>query len=169
MRRERESSLRVNALQDELDITTASISNIQEISTSLDSVITSLRSGLDSSSTNLLEKFNRSMATSLLLSNADDYTALANSVKESISYSSALNNSDYFGTLRDMQFAQSVAANNFENININLEDELSVLQKIANNTNEMIDALSNLTSAVKTLNDSNSTIATNTADSRIAI
>jgi hypothetical protein len=163
------SSLRVNALQDELDITTASISNIQEISTSLDSVITSLRSGLDSSSTNLLEKFNRSMATSLLLSNADDYTALANSVKESISYSSALNNSDYFGTLRDMQFAQSVAANNFENININLEDELSVLQKIANNTNEMIDALSNLTSAVKTLNDSNSTIATNTADSRIAI
>ncbi len=163
------SSLRVSALQDELDITNTSISNIQEISTSLDSVITSLRSGLDSSSTNLLEKFNRSMATSLLLSNADDYTALANSVKESISYSSALNNSDYFGSLRDMQFAQSVAANNFENININLEDELSVLQKIANNTNEMIDALSNLTSAVKTLNDSNSTIATNTAESRMAI
>lgn len=162
------SSLRVSALQDELDITNTSISNIQEISTSLDSVITSLRSGLDSSSTNLLDKFNRSMATSLLLSNADDYTALANSVKESINYSSALNNSDYFGSLRDMQFAQSVAANNFENININLEDELSVLQKIANNTNEMIDALSNLTSAVKTLNESSSATASNTAVSRIA-
>lgn len=80
------------------------------MSSSLDTVITSLRSGLDTSSTNLLEKFNSSMATSLLLSNGSDYTSLANSVKESINYSSALNNSDYFGSLKDMQYAQSVAA-----------------------------------------------------------
>jgi len=160
------SSLRVSALQDELDITNTSISNIQEISTSLDSVISSLRSGLDSSSTNLLEKFNKSLATSLLLSNADDYTALANSVKDTISYSSALNNSDYFGTLRDMQYAQATAANQFETMNLNLDTELSVLQKIADNTNNMIKALSNLTTAVTALQESTAATANNTATSR---
>jgi hypothetical protein len=160
------SSLRVNALQDELDITNGTISNIQEISTSLDTVISSLRNGLDDSSTNLLEKFNKSMATSLLLSNANDYAALSSSVKDTINYSSALNNSDYFGSLREMQYAQSVAANQFESMNLNLDDELSVLQTIATNTSDMIAALSNLTSAVKDLQESSSTTASNTAESR---
>jgi hypothetical protein len=160
------SSLRVDALQEELDITNGTISNIKEISTSLDNVITSLRSGLDNSSTNMLEKFNKSMNATLLLSATDDYTALAKSVKDTINYSSALNNSDYFGSLKEMQYAQSVAANQFESININLDDELSVLQTIASNTNEMIKALSNLTTAVKQLQDSSATTASNTAESR---
>lgn len=160
------SSLRVDALQEELDITNGTISNIKEISTSLDNVITSLRSGLDNSSTNMLEKFNKSMNATLLLSATDDYTALAKSVKDTINYSSALNNSDYFGSLKEMQYAQSVAANQFESININLDDELSVLQTIASNTNEMIKALSNLTTAVKQLQDSSETTASNTAESR---
>jgi hypothetical protein len=160
------SSLRVDALQEELDITNGTISNIKEISTSLDNVITSLRSGLDSSSTNLLEKFNKSMSTSLLLSATDDYTALANSVKDTINYSSALNNSDYFGSLKEMQYAQAVAANKFEGININIEDELSVLQEIASNTKNMITALSNLTTSVNALKESSEQTASNTAESR---
>lgn len=160
------SSLRVDALQDELDITNGTISNIKEISTSLDNVITSLRSGLDNSSTNLLDKFNKSMSTSLLLSATDDYTALANSVKDTINYSSALNNTDYFGSLREMQYAQSVAANQFEGININIEDELSVLQEIASNTKNMITALSNLTTSVNALKESSEQTASNTAETR---
>lgn len=160
------SSLRADALQEELDITNGTISNIKEISTSLDNVISNLRSGLDSSSTNLLDKFNKSMSTSLLLSATDDYTALANSVKDTINYSSALNNSDYFGSLKEMQYAQAVAANQFEGININIEDELSVLQEIASNTKNMITALSNLTTSVNALKESSEQTASNTAESR---
>ncbi|MGE4382262.1 MAG: hypothetical protein AB7D41_03595 [Arcobacter sp.] len=160
------SSLRVDALQKELDITNGTISNIKEISNSLDNVISNLRSGLDNSSTNLLDKFNRSMNDSLLLSAGTDYTSLAASLKNTIDLSSALNNSDYFGSLSEMQYAQSVAANQFESMNINLDTELSVLQEIANNTNDMIAALSNLTTAVNNLQESSATTASNTAESR---
>jgi hypothetical protein len=106
------------------------------------------------------------MTTSLLLAQTGDYTSLSNSVKDTISYSNALNNSDYFTSARDMQYAQAVAANQFESMNLNLDTELSVLQEIADNTNNMIAALSNLTTAVNALQESSNATASNTSVSR---
>ena len=160
------SNLKVSVLTDELDATNTTISSIESITSSLDSVVSNLRSSIDTSSGTSLDAFARSMTTSLLLAQSGDYTALSSSVADTISYSSALNNSDYFSSTRDMQYAQAVAANQFESMNVNLDTELSVLQEIALNTNNMIAALSSLTTAVATLQTSSEATAINTAASR---
>lgn len=160
------SNLKVSVLTDELDATNTTISSIESITSSLDSVVSNLRSSIDTSSGTSLDAFARSMTTSLLLAQSGDYTALSSSVADTVSYSSALNNSDYFSSTRDMQYAQAVAANQFESMNVNLDTELSVLQKIADNTNNMISALSSLTTAVSSLQSSSEATAINTASSR---
>jgi hypothetical protein len=160
------SNLKVSVLTDELDATNTTISSIESITSSLDSVVSNLRSSIDTSSSTSLDAFARSMTTSLLLAQSGDYTALSSSVADTISYSSALNNSDYFSSTRDMQYAQAVAANQFESMNVNLDTELSVLQEIADNTNNMISALSSLTTAVASLQSSSEATAINTAESR---
>ena len=143
---ERIQDAKKQALEDELELTKSSVSTIQSMSNSLDSVILKLRGNLSTTAANSLLKFNESMASTMLLSNGNDYKALEDSLKNTISYSEALNNADYFSSSRDMQFAQAVAANQFESMDIKLEDELSVLQKIADNTSLMIEALETTTS-----------------------
>lgn len=143
---ERIQDAKKQALEDELELTKSSVSTIQSMSNSLDSVVLKLRGNLSTTTANSLLKFNESMASTMLLSNGNDYKALEDSLKNTISYSEALNNADYFSSSRDMQFAQAIAANQFENMDLKLEDELSVLQQIADNTSLMIKALETTTS-----------------------
>lgn len=143
---ERIQDAKKQALEDELELTKSSVSTIQSMSNSLDSVITKLRGNLSTTAATSIAKFNESMSSTLLLSNGNDYKALEDSLKNTISYSDALNNADYFSSSRDMQFAQAIAANQFENMDLKLEDELSVLQQIADNTSLMIKALETTTS-----------------------
>ncbi len=143
---ERIQDAKQKALEDELELTKTSLSSIQSMSNSLDSVVLKLRGNLSTTTANSLLKFNESMASTMILSNGKDYKALEDSLKNTISYSEALNNADYFSSSRDMQFAQAIAANQFENMDLKLEDELSVLQQIADNTSLMIKALETTTS-----------------------
>lgn len=140
---ERIQDAKKQALEDELELTKSSVSTIQSMSNSLDSVITKLRGNLSTTAATSIAKFNESMSSTLLLSNGNDYKALEDSLKNTISYSDALNNADYFNSSRDMQFAQAIAANQFESMDVKLEDELSVLQQISANTSAMIEALEN--------------------------
>lgn len=140
---ERIQDAKKQALEDELELTKSSVSTIQSMSNSLDSVITKLRGNLSTTAATSIAKFNESMSSTLLLSNGNDYKALEDSLKNTISYSDALNNADYFSSSRDMQFAQAIAANQFESMDVKLEDELSVLQQISANTSAMIEALEN--------------------------
>ena len=117
-----------------------SISSITGIMSSLETLIDKFR-GAAGGSEYTLKKFRESMTEAMSLSGTEEYEKLKDAVANVSSYSSAILNADNFDSLRDMEFAQVVAANQLESIDATLNTELDYLQEIADNTEATVNAL----------------------------
>ena len=118
----------------ELEFLEANKDFLDGISDSLESTFDSLGDTIDnlrdsaSSSTSDLDKFYASMSQTQMLSGdltSDEFTS---SLSDTQSYASALYDSDNFDMIRDMEFAQAVAANQFEKIQGQVETEMDLLK-----------------------------------------
>lgn len=119
---------------------TADISVLNTVLGSLSNIIDKLR-GASSNSGYSLNKFYDSMSETIALANGDDLTAYKDSLTKTIGYSSALLDSGNFTNSADMEFAQSLAANQFEDMQVDSESQLSVLEDIKQNTADTVTAL----------------------------
>ena len=88
------------------------------------------------------------MAKTQELLKGKDYEAISNSIKETVGYSSALSDAKNFTLTRDMQYAQLVAAKQFEDMDITLNEELDYLKMIEENTAKTVDALTATLAAI---------------------
>lgn len=131
-----------------LDTIRKNISTIEGIMNSLKSTIDKLRDSADATNTYTLNKFYESMAKTQELMKGKDYEAIAKSVKETISYSSALSDSKNFTLTRDMQFAQLAAARQFEAMDITLQSEVDYLKEIEINTRDTVSRLEDMIEAL---------------------
>lgn len=127
------------------DLTTNVTSNISSIETmlsSLDTTINKLR-GSTFDTTYSLEQFYINMKKTIALSQLDsvDYNIMQDSLSSTIEYSDALFDSKNFKNEWDMNFAQAVALNQFEDLDLTLNDELSLLEQIEINTANTVEAL----------------------------
>lgn len=117
------------------------ISKITSTLNTLGNTIDRLRGNADTTNTYTLNKFYESMAKTQELLKGKDYEAISNSIKETVGYSSALSDSKNFTLTRDMQYAQLVAAKQFEDMDITLNEELDYLKMIEENTAKTVEAL----------------------------
>lgn len=117
------------------------ISSVTSVLSSLKSTIDKLRGGADTTNTYTLDKFYESMSKTQDLLKGKDYKAIQDSLQETIGYSSALMDSKNFSLSKDMQYAQLVAASQFEAMDITLNDELDYLKMIEANTANTVDVL----------------------------
>ena len=70
------------------------------------------------------------MLKAIDLSTTTNYQDFANAVNEAIKFSSALSNESNFKTAKEMSFAQSVAANQFEELGTKTETQIDILMQI---------------------------------------
>lgn len=117
------------------------ISKITSTLNTLGNTIDRLRGNADATNTYTLNKFYESMAKTQELLKGKDYEAISKSIQETVGYSSALSDSKNFTLTRDMQYAQLVAAKQFEDMDITLNEELDYLKMIEENTAKTVDAL----------------------------
>lgn len=147
--------------EDLLSSIKSNISLLDNILGSLKNKIDELRKSADTTNTYGINKFYESMNKTLELMKGKDYKAIEESLKSTIGYSSALNESKNFALSRDMQYAQLVAANQFESMDLTLNDELDYLKLIEQNTANTVDTLAAtltaLGSSIGTSLDKNST------------
>lgn len=97
---------------------------------SLTNKINELRGSSTGGVSSLLE-FNAAMQETLALKDTEDYKALNDSVQNTLELSSALMDEANFSSLRDMQFAQLVAANQLESVSTEQLSQLDILEQIS--------------------------------------
>ena len=131
-----------------LDTIKNNISTIEGIMNSLKSTIDKLRDSADATNTYTLNKFYESMAKTQELLKGKDYEAISKSVQKTISYSSALSDAKNFTLTRDMQYAQLVAAKQFEDMDITLQSEVDYLREIEINTRDTVSRLEDMIEAL---------------------
>jgi len=134
-------------LQDKLDAEndyyntiTSSIRSITSILSTLDSAIEKLRGASETSETSL-NKFYQSMAETQSLMGGNDYDAIKESLSKTVGYSSVLMSTKNFASQEEMAYAQQLAANQLEDMDLTLNDELDYLEKIEENTRNTVAAL----------------------------
>ena len=138
-------------LQDELlSNIKSNISSIENILDSLSSKIDELRASADLTNTYTLDKFKTSMSQTLDLMQGKNYEAIQESLQKTLGYSSALMDANNFALSRDMRYAQLVAANQFESMDITLQTEVDYLKMIEQNTAKTVDALTATLTALGT-------------------
>lgn len=123
-----------------LQETTQAISTLDGVLGIITSTIEKLRSASRTSEQNL-QVFYDAMAEAQRLSKTDDYAGYAEAVKKAADTSSALFNKDNFTLQRDMEYAQLVAANQFEELGVTTETQVDYLKQIEINTRTQIDVL----------------------------
>ena len=122
-----------NYIESLQDVRLEMIDTMSSFSVSLTSTIEQLRDASETSASSL-NKFYDAMKEAQSLSVSDEYESFENSVKKAIEHTSALYDASNFQTARDMQFAQLVAANQFEGLQAEIETEIEILKQIEQNT-----------------------------------
>jgi len=140
---------RLSLLDGALSTVSSDISTIESSMSSISSVSKNLKDAANGSGYGL-DQFYKSMTESLSLAGGTDYEGFSESLQNTIGYSSQLSNASNFETSRDMQFAQLVAANQFDNMGETLDTELNVLQQIKEGLESQLDELNG---TVKDLTD----------------
>lgn len=113
-------------------LTNVTITLLSNLSQSIKNVVATLRGNNSSSVT--LGQFNQAMLKAIDLSTTTNYQDFANAVNEAIKFSSALSNESNFKNAKEMSFAQSVAANQFEELGTKTETQIDILMQIRGNT-----------------------------------
>ena len=130
----------IDELGDYLDDVGDSISTLEGVLNSLNDIIEKLR-GSAIGSEYTLGKYNESMEETVALSKGTDYDAFSKSLSDTISYSSALFKDTNFDLNRDKEFAQLVAANQFEDMEVTALEQIDYLKMIEENTAGTWDAV----------------------------
>lgn len=113
-------------------LTNVTITLLSNLSQSIKNVVATLRGNNNSSVT--LGQFNQAMLKAIDLSTTTNYEDFANAVNEAIKFSSALSNESNFKNAKEMSFAQSIAANQFEELGTKTETQIDILMQIRGNT-----------------------------------
>ena len=131
---------KLNAENDYYKTITSSISSITSILSTLDNAIEKLRGASETSETSL-SKFYLSMAETQSLMGGNDYDAIKESLSKTVGYSSVLMDTANFRSQEEMAYAQQLASNQLEDMDLTLNDELDYLEKIEENTRNTVAAL----------------------------
>jgi hypothetical protein len=118
---------------DYINSITSSISKLEGVAGTLRSTIDKLREGSQISEQSLTS-FYEAMREAQATSTGSDYDVFADAVTKATGLSSVLLDSSNFSSSRDMQFAQLVAANQFEALEATTLEEIDYLKMIADNT-----------------------------------
>lgn len=129
-------------------LTNVTITLLSNLSQSIKNVVATLR-GNNSSVT--LGQFNQAMLKAIDLSTTTNYQDFANAVNEAIKFSSALSNESNFKTAKEMSFAQSVAANQFEQLGTKTETQIDILMQIRGNTAIIASSISGANGTVNSI------------------
>ena len=129
-------------------LTNITITLLSNLSQSIKNVVATLR-GNNSSVT--LGQFNQAMLKAIDLSTTTNYEDFANAVNEAIKFSSALSNESNFKTAKEMSFAQSVAANQFEQLGTKTETQIDILMQIRGNTAIIASSISGANGTVNSI------------------
>ena len=105
----------------------AKISSLDGVLASLSTIIDKLK-GAAIGSEYTMAKYYDSMSKTLSLSGSDDVESFQKSLNETISASNALFNAENFTTTRDQQFAQLVAANQFNTMEDTALEQIDYLK-----------------------------------------
>jgi len=127
----------IEASNNYIEQLSSDIDSLNGVLSSLSGIIDKLKGatlGTDYS----LNKFYDSMNTTLELSKSGDTDAFTKSLSLTIGASNILFNKDAFDFKRDMLFAQAVAVNQFEGIEIDTKTQIDYLQEIADNTKQQL-------------------------------
>jgi len=142
---------------------TSNISTLESVLGSLNSVIEKLKdSALGSTYT--MDNFYASMSETLELSKTDNYEGFEEALNKTIGYSDALFDvTNFGGNENDMEFAQLVAAAQFEGMEVTALKQIDYLKMIEENTNKSNDLLAlQLENLGKDISESLSKIPTQT-------
>ena len=129
-------------------LTNVTITLLSNLSQSIKNVVATLR-GNNSSVT--LGQFNQAMLKAIDLSTTTNYQDFANAVNEAIKFSSALSNESNFKNAKEMSFAQSVAANQFEQLGTKTETQIDILMQIRGNTAIIASSISGANGTVNSI------------------
>lgn len=129
-------------------LTNVTITLLSNLSQSIKNVVATLR-GNNSSVT--LGQFNQAMLKAIDLSTTTNYQDFADAVNEAIKFSSALSNESNFKTAKEMSFAQSVAANQFEQLGTKTETQIDILMQIRGNTAIIASSISGANGTVNSI------------------
>lgn len=129
-------------------LTNVTITLLSNLSQSIKNVVATLR-GNNSSVT--LGQFNQAMLKAIDLSTTTNYQDFADAVNEAIKFSSALSNEGNFKTAKEMSFAQSVAANQFEQLGTKTETQIDILMQIRGNTAIIASSISGANGTVNSI------------------
>jgi uncharacterized membrane protein YgcG len=142
---------RIDAEKELLNTIKSNIGTLEGVFSSLKSTIDRLRDSADETNTYSLNKFYESMAkTQQLISSLnknkemltqDEYKAIVKSIQDTTNYSGALSQTKNFTSGAEYRYAQLLAATQFEEMGITLDDELDYLKMIEENTRNTVDAL----------------------------
>lgn len=142
----------IDTLNGTLNDLSPKISTLESVLGSLESIIDKLR-GASLTSEQSLQKFYDAMSEAQRLSSTDLYSEFADAVKKASDATGVLFETKNFQTSRDMQFAQLVAANQFEDLQSTTLTEVDYLKQIEENTRAQIDVLiATMNSLGKTVN-----------------
>lgn len=119
-----------------------SIGTLEGVFDTIESTIEKLR-GSTTSSEQSLAKYYTAIAEAQRLSTTNLYDEFSEAVKKASDSTSALFATTNFTNQRDMDFAQLVAANQFEELGVKTETQIDYLRMIEENTRAQIEALTN--------------------------
>ncbi len=157
----------IKALQDEqkslneiLNEITSNIRTLENLTKSIDDTIYKLRNN-DVFGQSSLQNFYDALNEAKGLIGTDDYSALSDAVQKAIGLTSELYDTSNFAGANEMRYTQLLSANEFEDMNIEMLDQLDYLELIEENTRATADALSaeitnlsdSLSSNIQDLND----------------
>jgi len=91
------------------------------------------------------------MLKAIDLSTTTNYQDFADAVNEAIKFSSALSNESNFKNAKEMSFAQSVAANQFEQLGTKTETQIDILMQIRGNTAIIASSISGANGTVNSI------------------
>jgi len=138
-------------LQETLNSVSLEISTLDGVLNSLSGVINKLKDSAFGSGFSL-QRFNTSMSETLALSASGDSAAFEKSLRTTIGASDILFNQDAFETARDMQFAQAIAINQLEGIEVDTLEQIDYLRLIEENTREQLEAYQEVSEAQQIAN-----------------
>ena len=113
------------------------IDSLDNASTKISNIADTLRRGVNKLT---VQDYYSSMSDTKKYLSSGDYDKFQTSLDKTISSTSALKDKSNFSSSRDMQFAQLVSANQFDNLNIGVSNELETMKKIAKSTSDMYQA-----------------------------
>jgi len=128
---------------------TDSIKELTDVVGSLQDIMNKLRLSLDP--TLAIGDFYRSMEETLKLMGSGDFEAYTESLDKTIKASSALFETSYFTSAVAQDYAQGVAYNQFESMEVSALTQIDYLMMIEANTKNQITALENLPSPFEAL------------------